>query len=232
MVIFGALCDTLGIIFCGLAGLLLRRFIPGKLADFLMQGLSLVVALVAIQGMSEGGNVIITVLSIVIGGAIGFCIDIDKRLNQLGDFCQRKMDKVFGTSAHLGNISEGFISATLFTCVGAMAILGSLQSGLQLDHTTLIAKAFIDGLTVLIMASTMGIGTILSAVPVFIYEASMSLAASFVAPFLPPEVVTEVVCTGSVLLLGMAFNLLHISDIKAANFIPAVFLPIFICMFM
>ena len=232
MVLTGVLIDSVGILICGIVGLLLRNFIPTKLGDFLMEGLGLIVMLVAIQGMADGGSVIVAVLSVTIGGAIGYAIDLDKQLNSLGARFQAWMDKAFGTSAHLGNISQGFISATLFTCVGAMAILGSMESGLQLDHTTLITKAFIDGITMVVMASTMGVGVLLACIPTFLYEAIITLAASFVAPFLPPEVIAEVVCTGSVLLMAMALNILGITNIKASNLIPASFMPIFVCMVM
>ena len=110
-----------------------------------------------------------------------------------------------------------------------MAILGSLQSGLQLDHSTLYAKALIDLVVVMVMATTLGIGVPFSGVCVFVYEALLSLGASLLAPFLTDAVINEMVCAGSLLLLAIGLNMLKITDIKVANFLPAAFLPIIVC---
>ena len=110
-----------------------------------------------------------------------------------------------------------------------MAILGSLQSGLQLDHSTLYAKALIDMVVVMVMATTLGVGVPFSGVCVFVYEAVLSLAASALAPLLTDAVIAEMVCAGSLLLLAIGMNMLKITDIKVANFLPAAFLPIALC---
>lgn len=229
MVILGALVNGIAVVFGGVFGLVFKRFVSRKLGDFLMQGLGLCVILVGVQGMVGGQSVTVCVLSIVFGGAIGYWIDIDGAIHRFGDWIQRKLDSAFKGSTAMGNFSDGFVAATLFICIGAMAILGSLQSGLQLDHSTLYAKALIDLVVVMVMATTLGIGVPFSGACVFAYEAVLSLAASALAPFLTDAVITEMVCAGSLLLLAIGLNMLKITDIKVANFLPAAFLPIAFC---
>ena len=144
MVILGALVNGIAAVIGGVLGLVFKRRVSQKLGDFLMQGLGLCVMLVGVQGMVKGQSITITVLSIVVGGILGYWIDIDAAIHRFGDWIQRKLDTAFKGSTALGNFSDGFVAATLFICIGAMAILGSLQSGLQLDHSTLYAKALID----------------------------------------------------------------------------------------
>lgn len=229
MVILGALVNGIATVIGGVLGLVFKRRVSQKLGDFLMQGLGLCVMLVGVQGMVKGQSITITVLSIVVGGILGYWIDINAAIHRFGDWIQRKLDAAFKGSTALGNFSDGFVAATLFICIGAMAILGSLQSGLQLDHSTLYAKALIDMVVVMVMATTLGIGVPFSGVCVFAYEAALSLAASALAPLLTDAVIAEMVCAGSLLLLGIGMNMLKITDVKVANFLPAAFLPIALC---
>lgn len=232
MIILGALVNGVATVIGGVLGLLFRSRVSAKLGDFLMQGLGLCVILVAVQGMLQGGDVVITVLSIVVGGLLGYWIDIDAAIHRFGDWVQGKINKAFGGYASLGKFSDGFIASTLFICIGAMAILGSLQSGLQLDHSTLYAKALIDLVVVMVMATTLGIGVPFSGLCVFAYEALLSLGASLLAPFLTDAAIAEMVCAGSLLLLAIGLNMLKLTDIKVANFLPAAFLPMAFCLFM
>ena len=229
MVVLGALVNGIAVVFGGVFGLVFKRRVSQKLGDFLMQGLGLCVVLVGVQGMVKGQSVTVTVLSIVAGGVLGYVIDIDAWVHRFGDWIQAKLDVAFKGKTVFGNFSDGFVAATLFICIGAMAILGSLQSGLQLDHSTLFAKALIDLVVVMVMATTMGIGVPFSGACVFVYEAALSLAASALAPFLTDVVINEMVCAGSLLLLAIGLNMLKITDIKVANFLPAAFLPIAFC---
>lgn len=229
VIILGSLVNGIATVFGGVLGLLFKRRMPNDLGDFLMKGLGLCVILVAVQGMVKGGDVVVTVLSIVIGGLIGFVIDIDAAIHGFGDWVQAKLDRAFQGSTALGNFSDGFISSSLFICIGSMAVLGSLQSGLQLDHSTLFAKAVIDMVVVMVMATTLGVGVPFSGLAVFAYEAVLSLGASLLAPFLTDAAINEMVCAGSLLLLAIGLNMLKLTDIKVANYLPAAFMPILIC---
>ena len=226
MIILGALVNGIATVFGGVLGLLFKRRVSPELGDFLMSGLGLCVTLVAIQGMIGGGSIIVTVLSISIGGILGFWMDIDGLIHRFGDWVQGKINAAFAQAGAFGSFSEGFVAASLFICIGSMAILGSLQSGLLLDHSTLFAKALIDLVVVMIMATTLGVGVPFSGLSVFAYEAVLSLAASLLTPFLTDAVIAEMVCAGSLLLLAVGLNMLKLTDIKVANFLPAAFLPI------
>lgn len=228
MIVLGALVNGIATVFGGVLGLLFKRRIPSDLGDFLMKGLGLCVVLVAVQGMVQGGDVVVAVLSIVFGGLAGFALDIDAAIRRFGDRVQIGVDRLFQGSAALGDFSEGFISSSLFICVGSMAVLGSLQSGLQLDHSTLFAKAVIDMVVVMVMATTLGVGVPFSGLAVFAYEAALSLGASLLAPFLTDAVIAQMVCAGSLLLLAIGLDMLGIVRIKVANYLPAAFMPIVI----
>ena len=131
----------------------------------------------------------------------------------------------------LAGFSEGFINASLFICVGAMAIVGSLESGLLLNHSTLITKGLIDMAVCMVFAATYGIGVPFSGIVVFTYEALLSLGASLLAPLLTDAVTTQMICVGSLLLLSIGLNMLKVTNIKVANFLPACFVPMVLCMF-
>ena len=225
MIILGALVNGVLTLIGGVFGLLFKRHVSQKLGDFLMQGLGLVVVLVGIQGMVQGGDVIVVVISIVIGGLVGYWIDIDGWVHRFGDWVQGRISAATQGSEKLGSFSEGFVTSSLFICVGAMAIVGSMQSGLELDHSTLFAKGLIDMVVVMVLASTMGVGVPFSGVCVFVYEALLSLGASLLAPYLTDAVITQMVVVGSLLLLAIGLNMLKVTDIKAANYLPAAFLP-------
>lgn len=229
MIILGSLVNGILTVIGGVLGLLFKRRVSPELGDFLMSGLGLCVVLTAIQGMVGGGDIVVTILSIVVGGVIGFAVDIDGWIHRFGDWIQEKLNRSFAQAKAFGSFSEGFVAASLFICIGSMAILGSLQSGLLLDHSTLFAKGLIDMVVVMVMATTLGIGVPFSGLCVFAYEAALSLAASLLSPLLTDAVIAEMVCAGSLLLLAIGLNMLKITDIKVANFLPAAFLPMALC---
>ena len=226
VVLAGALINGLEATLGGVLGLLFKERVSERLGDFLLKGQGLAVVLVAVQGMMRGGDVAIVTLSLALGSVVGLAIDIDARIRSFGDRVQQRLNQVFAGSKRLGNFSDGFVTATIFTCTGAMAIVGSLSSGIALDHATLISKGVIDLAVCLPMAATMGIGVPFCGVSLVVYEGILSLLASLGGTFLSAAVVTEVAVTGSTLLLAVGTNLLGVTDIKVANLIPAAFVPI------
>ena len=226
VVLAGALINGLEATLGGVLGLLFKERVSERLGDYLLKGQGLAVVLVAVQGMMRGGDVAIVTLSLALGSVVGLAIDIDARIRSFGDRVQQRLNQVFAGSKRLGNFSDGFVTATIFTCTGAMAIVGSLSSGIALDHATLISKGVIDLAVCLPMAATMGIGVPFCGVSLVVYEGILSLLASLVGTFLSDAVVTEVAVTGSTLLLAVGTNLLGVTDIKVANLIPAAFVPI------
>lgn len=228
MILTGTLVNSLTIIAGTVIGMLLGRFIPERMGDAVSKGVALCVLYIGIDGMLAGENTLVAIISTVIGAIIGELLRLDDRMHDLGDWVERR----FAKNGTKGSISEGFVSASLLFCVGAMAIMGSLDSGLLRDHSTLYAKSTLDGITSIVYGSTMGVGVALSAVPIFLYQGAIALGASFIEPFLTPEVIAEMKCVGSILITGLALNLLGLTKIKVVNYVPAIFLPILLCTFM
>ena len=226
MVVFGAVANALEAFVGGVFGLLFRTRVSDELGSFLLKGQGLCVVLVAVQGMAGEGDIAVVTLAVALGAALGYLLDIDLAIHRLGDWVQARLDALFAGSKRLGSFSEGFVTATLFTCTGAMAIVGSLESGLELDHATLIAKGVIDLVVCIPMAATLGIGVPFCGVSLLVYESALSLAASALGPLLTDAVIAQMSVTGSLLLFAVGTNLLEITDIKVANLLPAAFMPI------
>lgn len=209
-------------------GLFLKKGISDKIGDTVMKGLALCTLLIGIQGMMEGKKTLVTIFSIVVGGLIGELFRIDDGMTMLGNAVEKKFKKnKSGTS-----VAEGFVTASLVFIVGAMAVVGSLESGLKCDHSTAYAKSMLDFVSSMIFASSLGIGVLLAAFAVLIYQGSLTLLAGLIAPFLSEAVITEMTAAGSVIIFGLGLNLLGITKIKVANYLPAIFLPILFCLFM
>lgn len=226
MVILGALVNGALTVAGGVAGLALRRRVSQGLGDFLMEGLGLCVILVAAGGMTGSTPVLAVVASVVLGSLLGRALDIEGALRRLGDRVQDVLAQRSRGSAATGRFSEGFVAATLFICVGSMAVVGSLQSGLSGDHSTLFAKGAIDMVVVAVMAASMGVGVPFSGLCVFAYEALLSVGASLLSPVLTDAVISAMTVTGSLLLLAVGLNMLGVTRIKVADMLPAAFVPV------
>lgn len=216
---FGVIVNSLAIAVGGVMGMLIGKGIPDKIKETVFTGLALCVMLIGISGAIKGQDTILIIMSIVIGAIIGEIIDIDLRLRKLGDNIQSKFE-----GKH-GKFSEGFVVSTLLMCIGAMAIVGPLESGLTGNNSTLFAKSVIDGCSAIILSSTYGIGVVFTGVSVFIYQGLIALSASFIKGVLVESVITNITAVGSLLILGLGFNMLNLTKIKVANLLPAVLVP-------
>ena len=224
MQLLGTIVNTAAIIGGTLIGFILRKGIPERMNKTIMQGLALGIM---VLGLSEGiksTNPIIVFGCVVLGGILGEFMGIEKRLEDFGHQFQ-KLLKNKG-----GNVAQAFVTTSLIFCIGAMAIMGPIQSGLQNDHTTLYAKSIIDGVSAIIFSSTLGIGVILSGISVFLYQGSITLLASVIKPLLSDPVIREMSAIGGVLIFGIGINMLDIVKIRLGNLLPAVFLPIILYM--
>ena len=200
-----------------------------RLQEIIMQGVALCVLYIGISGSLKGSNTLVAIVSMVLGAIIGETLDLDRRMKQLGDWVQSKTQKLAGGTS----VSEGFVTASLLFCVGAMAIVGSLENGLTGNYDTLKAKSLLDGISSIVFASSLGIGVAFSGVAVLIYQGLISLSASFIAPYLGGDaVIAEMTCVGSLLIAALSLNMLGITKIKVMNLVPACLLPIFLCRFM
>ena len=218
----GTLINCAAIVAGSLLGLLLRRGMKDAMAKTVMQGVGMSVILIGITGAIETSNTLLVILSMVIGGVLGAWIDIDAKMNRLGAWAQKKLTR---GDDETNTFAKGFVTASLVYCVGAMAVVGSLDSGIRGDHSTLIAKAALDGITAIIFSSSLGIGVMLSAVPVLIYQGAIALLGNAIAPLLRDIVVTEMSAVGGLLIMGIGINMLLNTEIKVANLLPAILIP-------
>ena len=225
MILTGALVNLIAVVAGTLVGLVAGKFLNERIRAATMSAVALITIGIAIPGLMNSTKPLVPILSLVIGTVIGEALDIDRAVNRLGD---RLQEKFKGRS----KITEGFVTGTLVFAVGAMTIMGSLDSGLKNDHTILIAKSVIDGISSIIFASTMGVGVAFAGVSVFVIEGGITLLASLVAPLLTEVVVAEITFVGSLLILGIGLNLLGLTKLKLLNMMPAVFLPLLLCQFM
>lgn len=219
--VLGTIVNALAIIGGSLFGFILKGGIQKKINETIIKGLALCILVIGISGAIKSQNMLVVICSIVIGALIGEAIDIDARLFKLGDSIESKLQ------GKGGKISEGFVTASLVYCVGAMAIVGSLNSGLKGDHSILFTKSVLDGISAIMFTSTLGIGVALSAIPVFLYQGIITIGASYLQGILTQTaIITEISAVGSVLIMGLGFNMLGLTKIKVANFLPAVIIPI------
>ncbi|MDY5943673.1 MAG: DUF554 domain-containing protein [Oscillospiraceae bacterium] len=228
MILTGTLVNAAAIVAGSLVGVLLGRFIPERLSSAVEKGVALCVFYIGVDGMLAGEKTLVAILSIVLGALIGEGLRLDDRIHALGDWVERR----FGGKQQKTPLSEGFVSASLLFCVGAMAIMGALDSGLTLDHSTLYAKSTLDGITSIVYSSAMGIGVALSALPVLLYQGLIALLASVIEPYLTAAVILEMKCVGSILIVGLSLNMLGLTKLKVMNYVPAVFLPVLLSRFL
>ena len=206
--------------------------IGGRLQTIVMEGMSLCVLYIGISGSLKGQNTLIAIISIAIGAVVGELLDLDRRMHTLGDWVQAKTARLIHTQEGAPSVADGFVAASLLFCVGAMAIVGSLENGLTGNYDTLKAKSVIDGIAAIVFASSLGVGVAFSAAAIFLYQGAISLAAGLLAPLLSDTVIAEMTCVGSLLIAALGLNMLNITKIKVMNFVPAIFLPILLCTFM
>lgn len=216
----GTIVNALAIIGGSVVGFLFKGGIPERINDTVMKGLALCILIIGVTGAVKSENMLLVICSIVIGGVIGEIFDIDKVLKRLGNAIEAKLN------GRGGSISEGFVTASLVYCVGAMAIVGSLESGLKGNHSILFTKAMLDGISAIMFTSTLGIGVALSSVSVFLYQGAITMGSSFLQGILTTAVVTEISAVGSILIMGLGFNMMGSAKIKVANMLPAVIVPI------
>lgn len=227
MILTGTIVNVVAVLAGCLVGLMLGKLIPAQLGDAIQRGIALCVLYIGIEGTLSGTNALITILSMVLGVIVGELLKLDDKIHALGYLAEKK----FAGKGEKGRFAEGFVSASLLFCVGAMAIVGSLESGLSNNHDTLYAKSMLDGITSIVYTSTMGIGVALSAVAVLLYQGAITLCAAFAEPYLNDFVIAEMKCVGSLLIIAIGTNMLGITKIKLMNYVPAIFFPILICMF-
>lgn len=218
----GTLVNVAAILAGGTLGLILRKGIPERIGDAVMKGLGLCVIYIGVSGALEGNNPLVAILAMVIGAGIGTLLDLDGKLNRLGERAEALLVKNGGN----GRIAEGFVTASLLYCVGAMSVVGSLSSGLTGNHEMLFTKSLLDCISSIILGASFGAGVLLSAIPVLLYQGALTLLAQFVSPVLGATVIADMTCVGSLLIIAIGLNMLGITKLKVMDYILAIFLAI------
>lgn len=223
MVLLGSLVNALLIIVGALIGKVFNR-IPERMKETTMSIIGLAVALLGIQMGFKSDNFVVIVISLVIGTLIGEWIDLDKWFNRFGMKVEKLLTK--GKKPGESKIAEGFVTASLIFVIGSMAIIGALDSGLRNNHNVLITKGIIDGFTSIILATTLGIGVMLSAVPVFIYQGAIALFAGVISAAIPQAAldlyIQEMTATGGVMIMAIGLNIAGLTKIRVANLLPGI----------
>ncbi|MGM0651515.1 MAG: DUF554 domain-containing protein [Bacillota bacterium] len=222
----GNYVNAIAIIVGTLIGLLIHKGLKDDYKNTMMQAIGLSVlfigAATALNGLLDPeSEAILFILSLVIGGIVGEMLGLDNALTRLGQFLQNRV----GKGDH--NVSRGFVTASLIFCVGTMAIIGSLESGLRNNYDMLFAKSILDGVTSLILATTLGIGVAFSAAAVFIYQGAIIIFAGTLEPILTIQVIREISIIGGILIFAIGLNMLEMIKVKTVNLLPAVLVPVF-----
>lgn len=223
----GVLVNVATVLIGSTIGLIFKKGISKKYSDAVMIGIGLCTVMIGIQGMLKGENQLVAIISMVIGALVGTALDIDGKLSGAGDFISKKLKKVQGDKT---TIAQGFVTASLLFCVGAMTIIGSLESGLKGDHTTIFTKSILDLFSSCMLSASLGVGVFFAAVFVLVFQGSLVLLAGVLEPLLSDSAVAEITCVGSLMILALGLNLTGLSKFKVANYFPALVAAPLICM--
>lgn len=214
----GTIINSLAIVIGGIIGIFLKGKLNEKISKTIMDGLALCIIYIGISGALKANNTIVIIISIAIGALVGEVLDLDKAINNLGNKLEEKISK----NKKEIPIAQGFITTTLLFCIGAMAIIGSLESGLNHNYDTLFAKSILDGISSIIFASSLGVGVILSSISVFMYQGSITLFSSLLSLILTENVIQNITSCGSLLIIALGLNMLNVTKIKVVNLLPSI----------
>ena len=216
-IITGAIVNSIAILIGGGIGLLFSGKISNNISSGITRALGLCICIIGVAGALEG-DMMLLVVSLALGTLFGQLIDIDKRLNTFGMFLQNKLSPKDAES----RFAEGFVTATLLFCVGAMAVVGSIESGLRNDHSTIFTKSILDGVIAMVFASYMGFGVLFSAFAVLLYQGSIEFFAGYLQDILSMSLITQISAAGGVMILAIGFNMVLDAKIKVANLLPGL----------
>ncbi len=241
MIGLGTLVNTVAVILGATVGLLFKKVIPKKLGEALVLGVGLCVLYIGVEGTLKCTNPLVMIISMVLGTTVGTLLDLDGKIHRLGEKVEKKFTKKDNekverktpvNSAEKTNFGAAFVQSFLLFCVGAMTVTGAIQSGLSGDNTILYSKSVLDFVSSIIYASTMGAGVFLSAPALLVYQGAITLVSFALGAVLTPYIIAEMTAVGSLLIIGIALNMLGITKLKLMDYIPAIFFPILLCIFM
>ena len=228
----GVLVNTLTVIIGSTVGLLLKKQIPEKLTNAVMTAIGLCTIAIGVTGVIKGENQLVMIISLVFGAIVGTLIDIDGKLSRLGDKFQNKRAKNGNVNSDNATFSQGFVTASLLFCVGAMTIVGSMNAGISGDNQMLYTKSVLDLISSSMLAASLGFGVFCASGFVLVFQGALVALAMALGSFLNDFAVNELICAGSVMITALGLNLIGVTKIKVANLLPGlVFVP-FVCKIM
>lgn len=224
----GVIVNVLAILIGSGIGMLMKKGIPSRISEAMMKGLGLCTLYIGWSGSLKGENTLVLIISMAIGTVIGEGVDLDAKLNGFAE----KLETRFRKENSSVSLAEGFIAASLLFCVGAMTVVGSMQAGLSGNYEMLFTKSVLDFISSMVFAASLGVGVMFSAVFVLVFQGGIVLLAQMAAPFLTETVVADMTCVGSVLIFALGLNIIGMTKLKVLNYLPAMFLPIFLTPFL
>jgi len=233
MIGLGTLVNVAAIIAGGAAGLILKRFLSTRITDTITNAIGFAVMMVGIGGTLSNSFTIVDgyistqftllmIISLAVGALVGELINIEEKLDAFAKMCEKK----FAPKDSSSTFAQGFITASLIFCVGAMAIVGAIEDGINQNADILFAKSALDFVIAMVLASVLGIGVLFSAAAILVYQGSITILATFIAPYMSSELITQMSLVGSVLIIAIGFNLLKITNVRLGNMLPAIFVPV------
>lgn len=220
MSLLGTIVNGIAIVAGSFLGLFWTR-IPDRFKNTILQAMALAVMILGIGMGLKSEQFLIVIASLAVGGALGEWWNLEDKLNAVGKWLETKVGK-----QDKGSVATGFVTATLVFVVGAMSIVGALDSGLRQQHDVLYTKALIDGFCAILFTSTLGIGVMFSAIPVVLYQGAITLMSTQIEQFVPQELmdalIVEITGTGGIMIVAIGLNLLGVTKIRVANLLPGL----------
>jgi len=228
----GTLVNTGAIIAGGAIGMVIQSRLSSKMTNIVFQGIGLVTIAIGISMSLRIEDMILVVVSIVVGSVTGQAIDIDKYLRRFSDYLQTKTrkEKAAGSSAS-DKFTEGFVTASMLFCVGSMSILGAIEDGMGKSPDLLLTKSVLDGISSIALASSFGICILFSSIPVLIYQGGLTLFAAFIMRYMSDDMTANMTGVGGILLIGLGISILKIKDINVTNMLPALIIVVILSYF-
>lgn len=222
---WGTIVNSAAVFTGSILGVIIKKFfgkgLPEDYSDIIMQGIGLCVVIIGLSSALKTNNMLLVIISLVIGSILGTLAGIEKKLDSIGNIVQKRLGNSSGST-----FSLGFVNASLIFCVGAMAVVGSLDAGLKHNYDILYAKSLLDGITSTVLAATLGIGVAFSAVAVFVYQGTITLLSGTLQPYLTETVVNEMSAVGGILIMGIGISMLDIKKFNIGNMLPSIFVPL------
>ena len=228
----GVLVNTLTVIIGSMVGLILKKQIPEKLTNAVMTAIGLCTIAIGVTGVIKGENQLVMIISLVFGTIVGTLIDIDGKLSRLGDKFQNKRAKNGNVHSDNATFSQGFVTASLLFCVGAMTIVGSMNAGISGDNQMLYTKSVLDLISSSMLAASLGFGVFCASGFVLVFQGALVALAMALGSFLNDFAVNELICAGSVMIMALGLNLIGVTKIKVANLLPGLIFVPFVCKIM